>query len=511
MTEATATSQFSWNQANLTATGPALPSGLMLSSIPAAPATAISLELVPPPGQSFPHALSLSVSDYEFGFRTDLTKGKFDELRITTPFTANSPRLDRAIFIDTPHYASAILKQRDSTGQVVLAWVMGDVFVTGDTITGEVGAPTSEMTFEFLSVTEATSAYKQSWHQGINDDVGPAWPAGLVVSPLPSLPSSPRMTLDLKPEFGPNILLPINSFSFELENTSTVGSVSGGAGVGKAIFHTLDVDTALVGELPLLFNKVLSISSYEKGTLIYRNSLNQTAAGWAFGPVIPEIQQVIGADGLPTQRLSFTYGAISTGSSSTTVSWSTATNSSVGPGLIFPMPVAPLIDPPAKVESTIVNDGAIQRSKVNQLAVTFSTLVRMPNNPADAFTLTGPNGAIPFTVTLSGQSKTTATISFNDLNDGRYRLQIDPQWVWDIFYQDLDGDNNGTAGGIYSFDFHRLFGDADGNARVDSDDFAVLRTFFGTSNGIHFDADNDGTVDSDDFNEFRKRFGIVLP
>lgn len=511
MTEATATSQFTWNQTTNTPTGPALPSGLNLSAFPTVPATAISLELVPPPGQSWPQALTLPVSDFEFGFKAESGKGKFDELRITTLFSTNTPRLDRAIFVNSPPYASAILKQRNSTGQVVLAWVMGDVFVTTDSITAGGGVPSSAVTFEFLSVTEATSAYKQSWNQVINDDIGPAWPVGLVLSPLPIPPTETRMTLKLEPSSGPDVLLPINSFSFGIENTATVGSVGGGAGTGKAVFHSLEVDTDLVGELPLLFNKVLSSSTYQKGTLFYYNSSHKAAAGWAFGPMFPELQQVIGSDGLPTHRLSFSYSSLTTGSSTMTYSWNQATNSANGPVLTFPMKAAPLIDPPAKVLTTIVNDGGVQRSKVNQLAVEFSTAVRMPNNPADAFTLTGPNGTIPLSVTLSGESSTTAKIAFNDLSDGRYTLQIDSQWVWDVFYQDLDGDNNGTAGGNYTFNFHRLFGDANGNARVDSDDFSVLRTFFGTSNGIHFDADNDGVVDSDDFNEFRKRFGIVLP
>ena len=77
----------------------------------------------------------------------------------------------------------------------------------------------------------------------------------------------------------------------------------------------------------------------------------------------------------------------------------------------------------------------------------------------------------------------------------------------------LDGDGDGISEGSpadnKTLTFHRLFGDADGNATVNSSDFAVFRTFFGLGASI-FDFDGNNQTNSNDFAEFRKRFGITL-
>jgi hypothetical protein len=47
----------------------------------------------------------------------------------------------------------------------------------------------------------------------------------------------------------------------------------------------------------------------------------------------------------------------------------------------------------------------------------------------------------------------------------------------------LDGDANGTAGGDFSLDLHRLYGDVNGDGTVNGLDLAEFRTAFGASNG----------------------------
>jgi Dockerin type I domain len=57
--------------------------------------------------------------------------------------------------------------------------------------------------------------------------------------------------------------------------------------------------------------------------------------------------------------------------------------------------------------------------------------------------------------------------------------------------------------------FHRLFGDFNGDARVDSIDFVAFRTAFGTVNTT-FDLDGDGHVGASDFVRFREVFGLWI-
>ncbi len=45
----------------------------------------------------------------------------------------------------------------------------------------------------------------------------------------------------------------------------------------------------------------------------------------------------------------------------------------------------------------------------------------------------------------------------------------------------LDADGDGLPGGDLAFQFHRLFGDVNGDKAVNSFDLAVFRTAFGTT------------------------------
>ncbi|MBX7103468.1 MAG: hypothetical protein K1X57_05280 [Gemmataceae bacterium] len=128
---------------------------------------------------------------------------------------------------------------------------------------------------------------------------------------------------------------------------------------------------------------------------------------------------------------------------------------------------------------TQVNDGSTQRSRVTSLAVSFGSAVTLP---ANAFTITGPSGSVAYTQIVSGA---TATLTFASLADGLYTLNM-------------------PATG-YSFGFHRLFGDSDGNRTVDAADLLAFRlAFLGTS--ATFDFDGDGQVGANDFLAFRLRF-----
>ena len=187
-------------------------------------------------------------------------------------------------------------------------------------------------------------------------------------------------------------------------------------------------------------------------------------------------------------------------------------------------------EPPLlQVASVAVNGGTAQRSRVTDLTVTFSAPAILPDNPATAFRLTrtgpgGPAGDVALAVDLSASTaaRTVARLTFSgpltesgSLLDGDYRLTVLGGQV-SAGGQPLDGDGNGTPGGDRVETLYRLYGDGNGDRRVDNLDFFLFRGTFGRAAGdplylASFDANGDGRVDNADFFAFRARFGTTLP
>jgi len=173
----------------------------------------------------------------------------------------------------------------------------------------------------------------------------------------------------------------------------------------------------------------------------------------------------------------------------------------------------PLAANPPTVSGIQVNDGTAQRSRVTQLQVTFSALVTLGGA---AFVLTDLGGTPVPDVALSINSApvggvTVSTITFGgsaviggSLPDGRYRLRVVAGQV-----TNAAAPNSPMAADVTA-EFHRLFGDADGDADVDAADFGAFRTAFGGVSNLAFDFDGDGDVDAGDFGAFRARFGTSV-
>jgi len=169
-----------------------------------------------------------------------------------------------------------------------------------------------------------------------------------------------------------------------------------------------------------------------------------------------------------------------------------------------------------KVASVTVNDGSSQRSRVTSLTVVFDQPPQFTGSPSAAFQLKrqSDNAVVNLSAATFGVVVTLGftggPLDFGSLADGRYTLTALASQILN-----LDGDNNGVAGGNFilignpSNGLFRLYGDADGNGTVNSTDFATFRTFFGLGSSI-FDFENDGQTNSSDFAEFRKRFGISI-
>ena len=173
---------------------------------------------------------------------------------------------------------------------------------------------------------------------------------------------------------------------------------------------------------------------------------------------------------------------------------------------------------PPTVQSIVINDGSAQRSRVNSVTVTFSTVVVM--DPGDFEVLqTGTGGGL-VTVAVASvvqNNKTVATLTFsggfteyNSLKDGQYQLTIYGDKVYDsATLTNLDGDGDGQPGGNRVFgaqpadDFFRLFGDSNGDGYVDNLDLIQFRQSYLTNADYewYFDFNGDGYVDSFDLLE----------
>jgi hypothetical protein len=117
------------------------------------------------------------------------------------------------------------------------------------------------------------------------------------------------------------------------------------------------------------------------------------------------------------------------------------------------------------------------------------------------------------------------------LPDGKYSFKIYGDEVVSTVTQvgnppvyttlDANGDGIGDSTDIYEVlgsqtnDLFRLFGDGDGNGKVDNVDFAMFRSTMGLTSQspsfiVAFDYDGDGLIGTNDYGQFRARFGLNL-
>jgi hypothetical protein len=186
-------------------------------------------------------------------------------------------------------------------------------------------------------------------------------------------------------------------------------------------------------------------------------------------------------------------------------------------------PIAP------RVQSVAVNNGAIQRSRVTSLSVTFDSVVSFSGTVASAFTLTRTGGgSVAFSASTSvigGVTVVTLTnftgteTQFGSLSDGRYTLtalaaQISAGGVL------LDGDGDGLPGDNFTFGdaqgLFRFFGDINGDRNVDIADFGLFSSTYGLNSGqtgfiSAFDFNGDGVIDIADFGQFSIRIFTLIP
>ncbi len=178
-------------------------------------------------------------------------------------------------------------------------------------------------------------------------------------------------------------------------------------------------------------------------------------------------------------------------------------------------PYAATIDTTAPaLRTSSINDGAVQRSMVKKLTLTFGEKVVLGTG---AVTVTNSDGSgVPNTTLLvtnpSGDQKnyvlsfTGTGVVGGSLADGIYDLSVAAAGVHDLAGNALVGS--------FSQRFHRLYGDYDGNKTVNNADYFWFKQTFNKSVGATgfldpFDYDNNGTVNNGDYFQFKQRFGVI--
>jgi VCBS repeat-containing protein len=160
----------------------------------------------------------------------------------------------------------------------------------------------------------------------------------------------------------------------------------------------------------------------------------------------------------------------------------------------------------------IVNGLPNQRSQIDRIVVTFSGGLTVHSDAAFTLIRNGAEAVPVYVAWSSDFSKATLTFDGGSLADGNYALSIDGDQLATVEGVRVDADGDHHAGGVYSADFYRFFGDVNGDRFVNGADFAAFRTAFGTSLGdpnynAAFDVDGDGFVNGTDFAAFRTNFG----
>jgi autotransporter-associated beta strand protein len=309
--------------------------------------------------------------------------------------------------------------------------------------------------------------------------------------------------------------------------TVTTGGIAPGASPGL-LTAIGNVSFATGSFLSIELNGPAAGTEYDQlkvnGTVTLNNADLTGTLGTGFTPIAGTQFIIVDNDGV--DPISGTFNGLAEGSVAVigglpfTVSYIGGTGNDV----VLTRVAAP------RVLSTLVNQGATQRSRVTSITVTFDTVVAFASTPGAAFTLirNSDSAIISFTATASvvgGMTVVTldnftgTATEFLSLADGRYTLTALANQITAGGVQ-LDGNGDGTPGDNFTFGdpqgLFRFFGDINGDRNVDIADFGVFSSTFGLTSGqmgfiSAFDYNQDGVIDIADFGQFSIRIFTVLP
>jgi len=159
------------------------------------------------------------------------------------------------------------------------------------------------------------------------------------------------------------------------------------------------------------------------------------------------------------------------------------------------------------VATMMANDGATQRSMINKLQITFSEAVTPDPGALAVTTRYGAAIAgVDITVANPTGDQKTFVLTFSgpaviggSLPDGIYRFVAQASGVHDAAGHTMAAD--------YTYGFHRLFGDFDGDRDVDNEDLALFRQALNRPALYQsmFDYDGDGVVNMGDYAKIKQR------
>ncbi|MFT5526412.1 MAG: autotransporter-associated beta strand protein, partial [Pirellulaceae bacterium] len=180
------------------------------------------------------------------------------------------------------------------------------------------------------------------------------------------------------------------------------------------------------------------------------------------------------------------------------------------------------VDPAPLAKGPSPTSWAQQRSTIERVTIEFTEDV---NATVANFTLTNlgidipVDSDTPFTLQPQHFSLVGSTVTLDfaaaELGEGAYRLDIAGN-ITDLAGNGFDGDNNGNAGGVYSFggarddEFYVLITDWSGDAGISVFDFSTFSYWFGeftTRAPTYADPSRDNGVSVFDFTLFADRFG----
>src|SRR3954451_7516742 len=108
----------------------------------------------------------------------------------------------------------------------------------------------------------------------------------------------------------------IQSFSYGVENLTTIGSQTGGAGAGKAKFNALEIEKKVDSTSPQIFQALAQGQHFNGIEIVVRKAGGATASATAsryyFSLAFPTSEQVSGnsGDDTPQEERSINYGGV---------------------------------------------------------------------------------------------------------------------------------------------------------------------------------------------------------
>ena len=232
------------------------------------------------------------------------------------------------------------------------------------------------------------------------------------------------------------------------------------------------------------------------GDVYYARTYNWSSTGVATGNTPVTTQFALPA-GLPNGQ--YSLAVIADGITSAPVSFS---------------------QPAPEVQSVTIDNGTPQRSEVRSITVDFGgTIVSAPSS-AFSVSRVGDHLSIPVTASAltqlpDGNTQVVLTFSGPNLDgssvpNGYYMLSIDGSQIFDNYGQQLDAARTGVASSMGTIVFFRLFGDANGDGIVNSQDIAIVSSNW-LGQGPNGDLNGDGIVNGQDLAAIASTWLNTLP